>query len=1240
MDGLPGRVVSIDDELRRVRDSLRNFVTDGVTPARKVKPPGTKVGREHLLYILGCLDQLSADVGGIRTHLLPSPPHGPDTPLSYGSPAVNDQNAAQDPLLSRGASSQDRDMSKQPSGPATPDSTSPPTDTPRASGVPAFQLIRQASLPGPVLSNHASPLFSCIYRDINILNEDFFEECSRHPVVRDRGYFKLQVHGLPPLKIEKMNRPTKDHATSFIYKTDAKGLITVDTGKRVRFNNPRLPFPRTAKAEWSFEDQRELWNTTAKSPPTGTRPYIIGNPLFTDVELSPGEKLKMRGRGVLEGINSQYVYFNLLGKTITTMHREDAHVRSENLLRSGENKFWCFVKPSSSARLEEMMKIAYPAMRNCSQAVRHLSLHIPPAQLDEWGIEYTLDYCVPGQAVVTEPGTYHQVLNLGPNYAIAVNVEYLSSPDEPINYTFCDDLCPDKTAISAEDFRLYPEKPTPPATQPASTVSTGSRSKMARRQLQAPASPPEEPLSRHPPLIGSSSTPLGQSSQPSDNREYPAQALSQTNASPLKEYESAARELSLAGSLPQGDIRSNIVRPNHQIANSALLPSYTPQPVPAATTPIDQQGLQAPATLSQPAGPSSPARSQVLQMPSGVQMHAPPSQMAMADARPGMTEGAQAHPVSPGSRIMSPPNLNLSQPSSLQAEQPVPSRPAGQAVNPFTGMEGQPAPAPFVMRRPLYASETFAPVQPMPVLSAPQQSPRLAPSPILPPQSPAMQHPGGGHSPKTIQRPGPVPPPGAGSQADEGDLRTKAAAALASMVNSPRPTASASKKRPAAKPAAMKVAKKPKTLAGAARVASIPLKCSPVPLPPLPFLPEVPSPNKTAYQKLSAMLGSINRAPSNAVLTVDSMAAFHRVDNLLKGWRGIQWLFPQDSSIFDLINKVDEMPDNTAIHVFLRRFCRMKLAGLSVSVGDTEEARRRSSVENSKVLLDKLGWTDQDLPKLHTLIREGKCWKTICSNKDEGILCILPLDSEFISLTLFAQDVARFADHIHNNSFIRSLAAVGNLFQKAIANMEVGPEFVWEQYDTRELAASELEPLLAPYTTLKQTHYDPQAYPDWPQPANWRRNWAWPSDPAAVPPGEKFCQLCKRRNGCTCAAKRMADVARVSIDGPKGEGVRSQGTHNKGQLLGELMGELTPPGTYSQFTVPLRRPDVGDSVVADIYTGRRGNWVRKVNHNVEPTAKLQVLRMQGRFRLVLVALRDIQDGEEITVFGGRGYAGE
>ncbi|KAJ4298473.1 hypothetical protein N0V88_003503 [Collariella sp. IMI 366227] len=508
MDSVQYKAESINGAMGRLRRALQGYVEEGsIHDDRKVQKPRPKGAQDFLLQCIDDLDLISKESNtffdSVASLIQPSLPaeSRPDTPLSYNH---NNPVTHQVPA-SAGQPAQHAPFHQ---------TSSAPLQQQAVAGQALFQEIRLKDgsiYRRPVPSTHASPLFDCTYHDIHVLNEELFEIYSAHPVVRDLGYFKIQVRDLPDINVQKVRPPGKDHATSFIYKVNKKsGLVKVDSGKKVKFTPPRLPFHTSSKADWSLQEQRDLWNSSAADPPKGDRAYIIGNPLFDDVELSPGEKLRRRGRARLEGINSQYVYFNLTGKTITTMHREDAHVRSENLLRSGEHKFWCFVKPAFARKLEEKLAVEYPEMRCCSQAVRHLSLNIPPAKLDEWGVEYTLDYCVPGQAVVTEPGTYHQVLNLGPNYAVAVNVEYKSSPDMPLGYRFCDGFCPDKFAISADDFRIY-EKPRHLVEElPRTPETTASQEEHTRTPIAA-APPGSEPATTQ---ITQSATPPPEHSTP------------------------------------------------------------------------------------------------------------------------------------------------------------------------------------------------------------------------------------------------------------------------------------------------------------------------------------------------------------------------------------------------------------------------------------------------------------------------------------------------------------------------------------------------------------------------------------------------------------------------------------------------------------------------------------------------------------------------------------------------------
>lgn len=117
--------------------------------------------------------------------------------------------------------------------------------------------------------------------------------------------------------------------------------------------------------------------------------------------------------------------------------------------------------------------------------------------------------------------------------------------------------------------------------------------------------------------------------------------------------------------------------------------------------------------------------------------------------------------------------------------------------------------------------------------------------------------------------------------------------------------------------------------------------------------------------------------------------------------------------------------------------------------------------------------------------------------------------------------------------------------------------------------------------------------------------------------------------------------------GKKGEGllagVRGRGriVFKKGQKLGRLVGDFVAPKTRIHgYGFELQRKDLdGNPVVAQIYTGARGNEFGKVNHACGDfaSATVQCLRVSGRYETLFYARRDICDGEEITVDWGPGH---
>ncbi|KAL1837353.1 hypothetical protein VTJ49DRAFT_3964 [Mycothermus thermophilus] len=1122
MDVLQPKVDSIGGEVSEISDALRAYLEHGLASGRKVQPPKTKAGRDLLQHLLGRLDQVSSTLNDFKRFTTSNTPSASPSPMRAGlnsplptpaTPAVPRLKQLAVPVAgaigpaagSERAQSEGQShggtLAEQTSSQTGPGAVAPPLFppvTPSTAQTGSQIILSDGSVYAPpIFVEKASPLFDCTYQDIHVLNEELFELYSSHPVVR---------------------RPTRDHATSFCYKVDALGLVKVDTGKRFKFSPPRLPLPVSAKTHWSLDEQRDLWNSSAADPPKGNCPYIIGNPLFDDVELSPGEKLRRRGRTVLEGINTQYVYFNLTGKTITTMHREDAHVRSENLLRSGQHKFWCFIKPAFSKKLEERMAIEYPEMRRCSQAVRHLSRHIPPAKLDEWGIEYTLDYCVPGQAVVTEPGTYHQVLNLGPNYAIAINLEYQSSPDMPPDYQFCDKNCPDKFAMSADDFRIYETPPPQPMPRTPETSGGGGR---------APASATEDV-------------------------------------------------------------------PNLQ---GQLERSGTPSPENATAEPCQQLT---------PA--SSHAQEQEL----------PHSLLASQDGPPDV-------PIAPDF---------LAEPNRWSE---VPAKPENTSPQlPPTGIASGSAAE--------FSQDHFETVTAAGTPGLPLASDNAAPDPIAVLQKAVAQ--------ATLLNPRPSQPQAASASVSQPPAPLRK---TARMINPERedltPDSRPRKKQKSERPIAPKVAGAPMAASSVPVpsvhdvIVSVPSEASaPVPSTGPAPVPQDVAPGDAPLGHLSTLIQN-RGAPKLGTLAaakISGKPAFERLAHLVREWRRYARAATIAVGGLGLVRALTETEkDYPELHMFLVRLFKMELSKcIEVAMARPGNV----APENFKsTMLQSLGWTEAGLPKLNDYLREGKTWTTLCKGRD-GLLCLIPPGVDWLDLAVFRDEVARFHAGLDNDAFIAKLCGVGETLQRSIWRCLELPEFVFESASTTWLRVEEILPLLEPFRLIKSNVWDPKTAEgaSWPRPAGW--DWEWPSDPSVVRPGDVQCSFCPRKS-CRCIDLKTPQVPRISDDRSKGPGIRSLGTHHKHQILGELIGELVPPGSRpGEWTLPLRRPDLGggdDALpVAEIYPRRMGNWARKVKHcGTNPSAEFRAMKISGRWRQMLVMVRDVEDGEEITVRYGAGFAG-
>lgn len=291
-------------------------------------------------------------------------------------------------------------------------------------------------------STNRAPIFHCSYDDLRSDEKPVFEEICGNKDAKQHGYAKLNITDLPPLSVDTtlIEKPGERHSTSGSY-TRCGGFVEVKDLGATDIDLPLLPLPETEKKGWTREELVGVVENILQNPSDKPMPYIIGKPLFSDLEISAGARLNRRGGGNLDGINTPYMYWNVSGgSTITIFHKEDANLCSINVLRTGAPKVLVTIRPGFSQQFEARMRQSFKGAQRveaCDQFVRHLSCAVLPSQLKDWGLEYDLDIFGPGEGFLTLPGTYHMVVNLQNNLAFAINFEDASSPDMPESYKFC-----------------------------------------------------------------------------------------------------------------------------------------------------------------------------------------------------------------------------------------------------------------------------------------------------------------------------------------------------------------------------------------------------------------------------------------------------------------------------------------------------------------------------------------------------------------------------------------------------------------------------------------------------------------------------------------------------------------------------------------------------------------------------------------------------------------------------------
>ncbi|GLB05462.1 hypothetical protein AtubIFM57258_000751 [Aspergillus tubingensis] len=136
-----------------------------------------------------------------------------------------------------------------------------------------------------------------------------------------------------------------------------------------------------------------------------------------------------------------------------------------------------------------------------------------------------------------------------------------------------------------------------------------------------------------------------------------------------------------------------------------------------------------------------------------------------------------------------------------------------------------------------------------------------------------------------------------------------------------------------------------------------------------------------------------------------------------------------------------------------------------------------------------------------------------------------------------------------------------------------------------------------------------------------------------------LCDLCAEGKICECQIKEAPFEFVQLVETPKGVGVRALARFEKGDILGEYIGELHPPcykGDHIYALTMQGKVDV-DKEIAVICPMEYGNFTRFINHSCRPNTTFERRTIGNRATMTVEVVRDIRPFEELTINYGREY---
>ncbi|KAJ4318425.1 hypothetical protein N0V84_006848 [Fusarium piperis] len=347
--------------------------------------------------------------------------------------------------------------------------------------------------------------------------------------------------------------------------------------------------------------------------------------------------------------------------------------------------------------------------------------------------------------------------------------------------------------------------------------------------------------------------------------------------------------------------------------------------------------------------------------------------------------------------------------------------------------------------------------------------------------------------------------------------------------------------------------------------------------------------------------------------------------------------------------------DKSTLNSFMSRLVQYQMA---LAVDNTKQGRIRADPAEINKMMDKFGFSASDRTKFQHQVTQGRFWRLVCG-RFPGLLCLIPFKSakpyclsgrDYLSMR--GGELEIFAQLVHT-PFVERICQACEALIDIVLGVKDDMMFKWEKEHPalvsweKSLSDDILLSLLQPHEYCEENQYDGDEFPDWAKPSGWLDEWPWKTNPLAIVPTERQCDLCSRSK-CQCLYTRLVKRRpRIKSWANLGFGLQAVASHEgevayrKGEVMGQICGKIVPNGTYphnSSWVMDMHRPDIdGEPVVCQICVAGPSNCFLNLNHHCRASARVRPLRVSGHWICGIEAIRDIRHGEQITVNFGRRF---